>query len=249
MSGIRQDEETTASQQLSGGARIDRHRHDQDQIVYPSSGAAEVRTEAGCWIAPADRAIWIPAGSWHEHSFYGPTRFHCVGFAPEQSPRRRVPAVIAVGPLLRELIITCSEPGDLPGEESDRMRRVLLDQIGRSPDQQLLLPAAQDDRLRTACRLVEQDLTVNWAIADLGRAAGAGERTLTRLFRTEFAMTYPQWRTQLRLHRAVQLLAAGENVTAVAHQCGWASASAFIDVYRRVLGHTPGDRRGGVRGG
>lgn len=53
-------------------------------------------------------------------------------------------------------------------------------------------------------------------------------------------MTYPQWRTQLRLHRAMQLLAESLPVTTVAHRCGWASASAFIDVYRRALGHTPG---------
>jgi len=29
-------------------------------------------------------------------------------------------------------------------------------------------------------------------------------------------------------------------VTTVAHQCGWSSASAFIEVFRRSFGHTPG---------
>ncbi|GAB2546859.1 hypothetical protein GCM10027167_60210 [Nocardia heshunensis] len=53
-------------------------------------------------------------------------------------------------------------------------------------------------------------------------------------------MTYPQWRTQLRLQHAIRMLADGEAVTTVAHRCGWASSSAFIDVYRRTLGHTPG---------
>ncbi|WP_067692248.1 AraC family transcriptional regulator [Nocardia jejuensis] len=247
MSEIRHDAKgATASQVLAGGARIGRHRHDQHQIVYPSSGAAEVRTEGGSWIAPADRAIWIPAGYWHEHSFYGPTRFHCVGFAPDPMPGRGAPAVIAAHPLLRELIITCSDPGDLPEAEVLRLRQVLLDRIARSPDQSLPLPVARDDRLRRACRLVEDDLATSRPLADLGRAVGASERTLTRLFRTEFAMTYPQWRTRLRLHRAVRLLAEGETVTAAAHHCGWASPSAFIDAYRRVLGRTPGDRRGGL---
>lgn len=50
----------------------------------------------------------------------------------------------------------------------------------------------------------------------------------------------PQWRTQLRLQRALVLLAEKEPVTAVAHWCGWSSASAFIDVFRRTFGHTPG---------
>jgi AraC-like DNA-binding protein len=29
-------------------------------------------------------------------------------------------------------------------------------------------------------------------------------------------------------------------VTTVAHRCGWSSASAFIDVFRRSFGCTPG---------
>ncbi|GAA3113545.1 hypothetical protein GCM10020254_69860 [Streptomyces goshikiensis] len=74
--------------------------------------------------------------------------------------------------------------------------------------------------------------------------AGAGERTLSRLFRAELGMTFPQWRTQLRLHQALRLLAVGTPVTAVAHRCGWSSASAFIDVFRRAFGHTPGAHPG-----
>lgn len=55
-------------------------------------------------------------------------------------------------------------------------------------------------------------------------------------------MTFPQWRTQLRLHRALVLLAEGTPVTTVAHRCGWSSASAFIDVHRRAFSRTPGSR-------
>lgn len=76
----------------------------------------------------------------------------------------------------------------------------------------------------------------------LGRAVGAGDRTLSRLIRRELGMTFPQWRIQMRLYRALILLAEGTPVSTVAHRCGWASASAFIDVYRRTFGHTPGAR-------
>jgi AraC-like DNA-binding protein len=56
-------------------------------------------------------------------------------------------------------------------------------------------------------------------------------------------MTFPQWRTQLRLHHALLLLTEDLTVTAVAHQCGWSSTSAFIDVFHRAFGHTPGSHR------
>lgn len=61
-------------------------------------------------------------------------------------------------------------------------------------------------------------------------------------------MTFPQWRTQLRLYQALVLLAEGVPVTTVAHRCGWFSASAFIDVFRQAYGHTPGRHRiGGAK--
>ena len=53
-------------------------------------------------------------------------------------------------------------------------------------------------------------------------------------------MTFPQWRTQSRLYHALRLLADDTPVTAVAHRCGWSSSSAFIDVFRRSFGYTPG---------
>ncbi|WP_426505502.1 helix-turn-helix domain-containing protein [Dactylosporangium sp. McL0621] len=52
-------------------------------------------------------------------------------------------------------------------------------------------------------------------------------------------MTFPQWRTQLRLYHALVLLAERTPVPAVAHRCGWSSTSTVIDVFR-AFGHTPG---------
>ncbi|MDV3129121.1 helix-turn-helix transcriptional regulator [Mycobacterium sp. 21AC1] len=243
MSKGRHSTDSTRTRVLCAGDEIDRHWHTEHQIVFPSSGVAEVRTDAGAWIAPGDCAVWIPGGWPHEHHFYGHTRFHHVGLAAAPGPDWTTPRVITATPLVRELIIACADTTDLAVQEHDRLQQVLLDQLRRAPEEPLLLPAGRDPRLRRACELVEQDLAVSWTLAELGPKVGAAERTLTRLFRDEFAMTYPQWRTRLRLHHAVRLLAEDNAVTAVAHACGWSSASAFIDVYRRALGHTPGTYR------
>jgi len=99
------------------GSRIDRHVHDNHQLLYMSSGASQLWTDAGSWIAPPDRAIWIPAGCQHEHRFHGPTSFHSIGFASALIPGRTTPLVLAVTPLARELIIACST-ADLPGPKA-----------------------------------------------------------------------------------------------------------------------------------
>jgi AraC-like DNA-binding protein len=39
------------------------------------------------------------------------------------------------------------------------------------------------------------------------------------------------------------MLADDVAVTTVAQHCGWSSTSAFIDVFRRAFGHTPGSHQ------
>jgi AraC-like DNA-binding protein len=230
----------TASSLRAAGDRIDRHRHDEHQLVYVSTGVIAVSTAAGRWVASAERAVWLPAGTWHEHRFYGASAFHSVGFGVDSAPLAdRDPTVIAVSPLLRELLVACTDE-TLPPGEVRRTRAVLRDQLRRARQEPIMLPAATDPRLAAACDRVAADLGVVRPLAALAAEVGAGERTLSRLFREEFGMTYPQWRTRLRVFEAMILLAGGTPVTETAHRCGWATTSAFIDTFRRMMGRTPG---------
>jgi AraC-like DNA-binding protein len=233
----------------AAGDVIDRHRHDEHQLIYVSTGVVAIATEHGSWVAAPDRAVWIPAGIWHEHRFYGHTSFHSVGFmtSPTHLPiplhlPAATPTVVAAGGLIRELMIACTEAGLRPAEER-RIRAVLIDRLGRVEVQPLSLPRAQDPRLARACQLVTDDLSQPRPISWLARAAGTSDRTLTRLFRTEFGMTYPQWRTQTRVLHALIHLAEGASVTGTARRCGFATASAFIDTFTRTMGQTPGQYR------
>jgi AraC-like DNA-binding protein len=93
------------------------------------------------------------------------------------------------------------------------------------------------------CDVLGADPADGRTLGAFGREIGAAERTLSRLFRSDLGMTFPQWRTQLRLLTALRLLAEDQPVTAVAHRCGWSSTSAFIDAFRDVFGETPGAHR------
>jgi AraC-like DNA-binding protein len=239
----------TMVQVLPPGGGIDAHRHDENQIVYAGRGVLSVTTDSGSWIAPETKALWVPAGTVHEHRAYGETELRTIGLPARDNPLGLdTPAVLAVGPLLRELIRAYTEGGsanqphdparDTP--ERRRLRLVLIDQLRHAPQQPVRLPTARDPRLVAVCALLAENLTDNRTLAALGAQVGAAERTLSRLFRAELGMTFPQWRTQLRLHRALILLAGNTPVTAVAQRCGWSTASAFIDVFRATFGHTPG---------
>jgi AraC-like DNA-binding protein/quercetin dioxygenase-like cupin family protein len=231
----------TRTQVLAPGESIDAHRHDDHQIIYAGSGVLAVTTDAGTWFAPGTRAIWVPAGCVHAHRAYGHLDLHLLGLPSDTNPLNLdAPTVLAVSPLLRELIVAYTRGSHYNTAERRRLRAVLLDQLRASRHQPVQLPAPTDARLKAVCDLLHRNPADPRSLTALATTAGAGERTLSRLFRQELGMTFPQWRTQLRLYHALRMLADDVPVTTVAHHCGWSSTSAFIDVFRRAFGYTPG---------
>lgn len=234
----------TLTQHWDSGEGIERHRHDQHQLIYVSTGVLALTTERCRWVGSRERGVWVPAGLWHGHRFYGRTVFHTLGFAVDETPLPgAAPTIVAASDLARELIIAAAD-WQLPTSEARRIRAVQADQLQRGRTEPLIVPTARDDRLAAACSAVETDLSQPRTIGWLARYAGASERTLARLFRTELGMTYPQWRTTVRVFHAMTLLSTGVSVTQTAHACGWATPSAFIDTFTRALGQTSGSYRG-----
>jgi AraC-like DNA-binding protein len=229
------------SRRLAAGERIREHHHDRAQLVYPASGLLAVTTRRGTWIAPPQRAAWIPAGTRHQHRSYGITDIRTLLFTePAPANFTAHPVVIAVSPLLRELILVLAGPAQPPGPAGRRLEQVALDQLAESPEQPLHLPEPADQRLRAATALLTADPASNATLAVIGRRVGASERTLSRLFHAEFGMSFPRWRTQLRIHHALVSLARGATVTSTAITCGWANPASFIEVFRHAVGVTPG---------
>ncbi|MEC3956424.1 AraC family transcriptional regulator [Nocardia sp. CDC153] len=164
------------------------------------------------------------------------------------------PAVFEVSNLARELLLVLTGPGnyDDSARKYDRaaqarLRRILLDELHESPEQRLHLPEPHDDRLRAIAVRLYDNPADNTSLPDLGRAIGASARTLSRLFQSELGMTYYEWRTQLRVYRALILLAEGHDTTCTAHACGWSNPSHFIAAFTNLIGTTPGRYRADQR--
>lgn len=224
------------------------HKHTQGHIVYPASGVLSIVTEAGSWIAPSNRLVWIPAGYEHQHKAHGLTDMRVVfmsdEFAAMLPPE---PAVFAVSPLAREALISITNDLERNPEVLNRWRQVVIDDLQVSHEQPLHLPEPKDERLKAIARILEHDLATGSTLAGLGRQVGASERTLSRLFHNETGMGFRQWRTQLRIHRALLLLNDGVSVTNTAIQCGWTNPSAFIDAFENLVGQTPGHYQRSLR--
>ncbi|MEV6643753.1 helix-turn-helix transcriptional regulator [Amycolatopsis sp. NPDC051371] len=223
------------------GYHLDAHSHPDGQLVYAAAGVLATTTEQGTWVAPANRVTWTPPGFDHAHRFYGDTDARLLAI-PADECRDLVlrPSVFAVSPLVREaLLALTSDSGRSPDAER-RLRAVLIDELVEAPEQSLHLPEPRDDRLLAVTGLLHADPGRGATLAELGRAAGASERTLSRLFHTELGMSFQRWRTILRIHHAVLHLTEGRSVTGTAIACGWANPSTFIEAFTAVVGQTPG---------
>ena len=97
-----------------------------------------------------------------------------------------------------------------------------------------------DPRARTVAEEFLRDPSDRRPARSWARTGGAGERTLERLFVREVGTTFGQWQQQARLLEALRLLAAGDDVTTVALRVGYDTPSAFIAMFRRAMGVTPG---------
>ncbi|MCM2413059.1 helix-turn-helix domain-containing protein [Streptomyces sp. RKAG290] len=233
---------------LAHQERIDRHHHLEHQLICPSRGVLEVSTPLGMWAVPPHRAVWIPAGAEHSHRAHGPTELRALTFGHLDNPLRLDrPTVLAVTPLLREVVACLTDDTELAGDQRQRrnLERVALDQLRRVEPLEVCLPAPADARLRDIARILRHDPADGRTLTELGKAVGSAPRTLSRLFRAETGMSFPQWRTQLRLHHALTLLASGGSVTTVAAACGYSGPSAFIQSFRHAFGTTPGSYAAG----
>jgi AraC-like DNA-binding protein len=230
-------------QELGHRDTIDWHYHDLQQLVYPSRGVLAISTALGTWVVPPQRAVWIPARVAHAHQAHGPTQMRTLSFPASVDPLGLDhPAVLTVSGLLREIIVALTSAADpvYTARQRADLERVALDQVRRVGQLPVLLPALADDRLRAIAGFFRHDPADDRTLAEFGAAAGASERTLSRLFRQETGMSFPQWRTQFRLLHALVLLAAGTSVTSTALTCGWSNPSAFIEAFQQAFGSTPG---------
>jgi len=230
------------SADLPHGHVIPQHSHPEDQLLFASTGVMTLRTNQGVWVVPPMRALWIPAETLHTVSMSGRVAMRTLYFLPKLS--RRLPAkclVMNVSALLKELILHACTFAKLRKKVAAERRiiEVLLDQLRAVASVPLQLPHPSDSRAKRVMHTLLTNPGDQRTLEKLCRDCGASKRTIQRLFLEETRMTFAKWRQQLRLLHGMQLLAAGEKVTAAALDAGYSSTSAFIAMFHKQLGTTP----------
>ncbi|ABD85747.1 AraC family transcriptional regulator [Rhodopseudomonas palustris] len=229
--------------EFAAGSLIASHHHARAQLIYAVSGVMEIRTKAGLWLVPPQRALWMPAELDHAMRCRGAVSLRTLYLRADGCPADApaAPRVVQVSILLRELILRIAGmPLDGDASEHDgRILALLFDEIGWAPDQELFLPMPRDARLARLCEEIVADPGDTRSLAQWAGVAGASSRTISRLFRQQFGCSFQLWRQQAKLLAALPRLAANEAVITIAGDLGYETPAAFAAMFRRLTGTTP----------
>jgi AraC-like DNA-binding protein len=222
------------------------HQHPRAQLLYATAGVMRVVTPAALFIVPPGIGLWMPAQTTHVTRMPAGLRMRAL-FLREDAARAGPDAVtvVAVSPLLRELILAaCEEP--VMWDEDGPVRHVValaLHEIGHAATRPISVPACRDPRLQRITEALLADPADPRGLEAFADVAGASARTLARLFRHETGMSFQVWRRQLRLTEALASLAQGATPARAAASVGYTSGPAFGAAFRAAFGVTPGRSR------
>jgi len=218
------------------------HTHPRAQLLYSIQGVMRVSTALGTWLVPSTQAVWIP--SMIEHQVIATEAIAIRSIYVDPAWSGDLPSdccVIAVSPLLRELILRAVKIGNsYPSLGPERrLMEVIVDELRQMQRAPLHLPMSRHPKVRKVIdALVEQPADPG-KIGDWAKRVGTSARTLSRLFVKETGMSFGAWRRRLRLMEAIERLGQGESVTRVAFELGYQSSSAFAAMFRSELGVSP----------
>ncbi len=215
------------------------HCHEEGQFFMLLRGTAVYITDVGEWLMTPQHPCWVPPKTAHGVRSRGDiegivilaSEEVCVELPKEVS-------IIKTNPLIDALLDKMSSCAN-ESEQLYRLWAVLKDEIVNAEYDDLHLPVPQDERLRELTQLMVENPADSRSLEQWAATVNLAQRTLIRKFRAETGMSLVAWRQRARVIQAIKLLNSGTSVTDVAMSVGYDSLSAFISVFKQIIGVSP----------
>ena len=222
--------------------RIPAHHHRKGQLILALKGAITCEVENARWMVPPHHAMWLPGFVPHSNHATANAQL-CFLFIeswavvmPEHC------CTLKISPLVRELILQLAARSTAARREpqTQRLIQVLFDELPHQPQMQLQLPVSMHAKIRQMVETMEQVPAERQTLAQWAQRFAMSERNLARLVVKETGLSFRRWRHQLQLILALRLLIEGHSVQHIAQTLGYDSTTAFITMFKKGLGQTPG---------
>lgn len=234
------------AEKMAAHASYPVHRHAWGEFVYSFSGVMEVKLADEHYVAPPQFGIWLPPQVEHRGLNRQESLFSSLYVTANLcTALPQTTCVLTVSPLTRALLenLRLHPPGLPQRPEDQRLLQVLVDQLTQARSVGSYLPHSQDAVLQKVLEALDEQPGDERSLAQLAAAFHTTERTLSRRCQSDLGMSFAEWRQRLRVVKALPLLESGAKVESVALDLGYASASAFIAMFRRMTGVTPDEHR------
>lgn len=220
---------------------IDWHLHREGLLYAVFQGLASIQTDTGTCTMMPGQVGWLPPSTRHCGHSFGKAEALFLYLRPDvcrmMPDAPRVLRMSSLSKAIMERLSVASPP--LQPYRIEQMLTVLLEEIREASAMELYLPMPREPRLLKIATALQSNPDDDTDLDGWARSLGMTRRTLMRRFQQETGLTIGQWRQQLRLLKAVQLLAEGNSVTTAALSVGYSSLSAFIASFRQRFGVTP----------
>lgn len=218
------------------------HTHSCTQLGVCRGKALSFRVGPRLWMIPPGAAFYAPAGVVHEVQANTSFEVESLFFAAQDRSTPGFAGIVPAKPLLTELVCYLVQAGndDTRPHAIDEAIALVYELLEVKSALPVQLPMPTDRRLlRIANGLIENPMDRR-SLDEWADAAGASARSVTRLFPRETGMTFREWHQTLRLTEGIRRLMEGASVIAAAAEVGYESSGAFIAMFKRVTGMTPG---------
>lgn len=220
------------------------HHHSVAQLIYAVSGIMVVASDAGRWIVPPNRAIWMPPFTPHTVRMVNDVSMRTLYIQPDAvTTLPSTSQTVAVSDLLKQLILSAMDVTDAYTRDSrnGRLMGLILDELRVLPVLPLHLPMPTHPYLKAMCEQLHAAPDDQRTLSDWAKTVGVDAKTIQRVFAQHTGMTFGQWRQQARLLLALERLALGQSVLNVALDSGYDSPSAFTVMFKKQLGVVPSE--------
>lgn len=222
------------------------HGHAWGEFIYAFDGVMEVSIGTTQYITPPPYGIWLPPHLQHSGLNRTPVS-HGTLYVHEklcnQLPKQA--GILLSSPLVSALFLHLKQQPlphiatEIEHTEHQRMLQVIVDQLQYAQLLGSYLPSSDHPLLNQLLSQLHAAPADTRHIASLAKQFNLSERTLARLCQRELGMSLNEWRQRLKVMKAMSLLNQGQSVEHIAFDLGYASASAFIHMFKRWMQLSP----------
>lgn len=218
------------------------HMHRKGQLILTLHGGVTCLAPDAYWMVPANCAAWIPAGVSHSNKVTSNAEVLFLYLEPDIPGMPQECCTLQISTMLREMMKHFERFTQDYGRSGHivRFAEVMLYELTQMPVERLNLPISDNPKIRLLADSLMSHPGERRSLESWASRLAMSKRTFERFVLRETGMTFGRWRQQLQLLVAIRLLVTGVSVQNIAYELGYDSVTAFITMFKKMLGTTPG---------